>query len=144
MRVRSALRIDSRMEEVARARRWLAEHAAAEGFSAAEVRRLGLAVSEACANVVEHAYGGEPGHDIELELRIDEESLTLCIRDAGRPFRSDLYVPPALDVPQEGGYGVHIIRSVMDSVEYDVSSGNGTTLRLVKRRGGREGHAPGA
>jgi serine/threonine-protein kinase RsbW len=135
MALRSELRIDSRIEEVARARRWLVEHAAAEGFSEHEVRQLGLVVSEACANVVEHAYDGRAGNPIDLALAIDDRVLTLSIRDVGAPFDVDTYAPPDFGVPQEGGYGVHIIRSVMDSVRYDTSETTGTTLTLTKRRG---------
>jgi serine/threonine-protein kinase RsbW len=135
MVLRSELRIDSRIEEVARARRWLVEHAAAEGFPEDEVRQLGLVVSEACANVVEHAYDGRSGNPIDLTLVIDDRGLTLSIRDVGAPFDADNYAPPDLSAPQEGGYGVHIIRSVMDSVRYDTSETTGTTLTLVKRRG---------
>ncbi len=132
--MRSDLTIESRMEEVARARRWLTRHASDAGFPEDEVRRLGLAVSEACTNVIRHAYGGEPGKPIELHLEIDETSLKIRIRDLGRRFDLTGYEPPDLSEPQEGGYGILIIRSVMDSVEYDASTGEGTTLTLTKHR----------
>ncbi len=128
------LLIDSRLEEVSRARKWLSEHASAEGFSDAEVRKLGLVVSEACVNVIEHAYGGEPGNPIELRLIIDDASLVLKIRDFGAEFDLEAYEPPDLSEPHEGGYGVFIVRSLMDEVEYDTSSEQGTTLTLVRRR----------
>lgn len=136
MSLKSELLIDSRTEEVARARRWLTECAGAEGFSEEEVRRLGLVVSEACVNVIEHSYAGEPNNPIELTLAIDASSLVLTIRDAGVKFDLDGYRPPDLSVPHEGGYGVFLIRTLMDEVEYDTSAEKGTTLKLVKRRDG--------
>lgn len=129
--------IQSRPEELSRARGWLSDHAGASGFSDRDVRDLALVVSEACANVIEHAYRGEPNHPIDLHLTIDETKLLLLVRDFGVPFIAGDYRPPDLDVPQEGGYGVFIIRNLMDEVEYDVSEGSGTTLRLVKYRQGR-------
>ena len=137
MATRSELLIDSRVEEVARARRWLSDHAAAEGFSDGEVRKFALALSEACVNVIEHAYRGEAGNPIELELTIDDEALKLTIRDSGAAFDLAGYEPPDLSEPHEGGYGVFIIRSIMDEVEYDTSGQWGTVLTLVKRRSAR-------
>ena len=126
--------IDSRVEEVARARRWLSDHAAAEGFSDGEVRKFALALSEACVNVIEHAYRGEAGNPIELELTIDDEALKLTIRDSGAAFDLAGYEPPDLSEPHEGGYGVFIMHSLMDEVKYDTAGHQGTVLTLVKRR----------
>ncbi len=128
------LALDSRVSEIARARRWVSEHAQAAGFSEADVRNLGLAVSEACANVIRHAYHGQPGRPIGLRLRVDETRLALWIRDQGTKFDPHAYQAPDLDQPHEGGYGVFIIRSLMDEVDYDTSARQGTTLRLVKYR----------
>ncbi len=132
--VQSALLIDSRVEEVARARKWLSDHAAAEGFSDGDVRKLGLVLSEACVNVIEHAYRGEAGNPIRLHLFIDDEALRLTIRDFGVRFDLEGYAPPDLSEAHEGGYGVFIMRSIMDEVEYDTSGPKGTALKLVKRR----------
>jgi serine/threonine-protein kinase RsbW len=132
--VRSELLLDSRVEEVARARDWLSQQAAAGGFSDSEVRKLGLVLSEACVNVIEHAYGGEAGNPIELLLSIDNEALRLTIRDFGARFAVEDYEPPDLSEPHEGGYGVFIMHSLMDEVKYDTAGQQGTVLTLVKRR----------
>ena len=137
MAIHSELLIDSRVEEVSRARKWLSDHAAAEGFSGGDVRKLGLVLSEACVNVIEHAYLGEAGNPIELQLSIDDESLRLTIRDTGARFELEDYELPDLDEPHEGGYGVFIMRSLMDEVEYDTSGQQGTVLTLIKRRPAR-------
>ena len=134
MALEADLALDSRVPEIARARHWVSEHARAAGFSDAEVRNVGLAVSEACANVIRHAYNGEPDHPILLHLVADETRLELWIRDRGTKFDPEAYQPPDLDEPHEGGYGVFIIHSLMDEVEYDTSASEGTTLRLVKYR----------
>ena len=136
MSVETDLVIASRVEEIARARQWAGDAAAGEGFSSKHVHDLGLVVSEACANVIRHAYCGEPDHVIELHLVIDEAKLVLSIRDEGRMFDVDAYQAPDLSEPHEGGYGVFIIRSLMDEATYDVSQGNGTKLTLVKYREG--------
>jgi serine/threonine-protein kinase RsbW len=136
MEVESNLRVESRVEEIAGVRSWLREQARASGFSESEAADLGLAVSEACANVIQHAYGGQPGHPIDLRLNIDETKLVLSIRDMGAPFDVNAYTPPDLSQPQEGGYGVFIMRSMVDEVDYDTSGQHGTILTLVKYRRG--------
>lgn len=135
MQVHADLVLESRVGEIARARRWLTDHARASGFRDDELNSLGLVMSEACANVIKHAYGGEPDHPIELDLTIDDTRLVLSIRDHGATqFDLARYTPPDLDEPHEGGYGVFIIRSLMDEVSYDTSAERGTTLTLVKYR----------
>jgi serine/threonine-protein kinase RsbW len=134
MALEAELTLDSRISEIARAREWVSEHARAAGFPDATVRNLGLVVSEACANVIKYAYQGQPNQPVELRLTADEAKLELSIRDHGAKFDLNAYTPPDLDEPREGGYGIYIIRSLMDEVEYDTSAEQGTTLRLVKYR----------
>jgi serine/threonine-protein kinase RsbW len=128
------LLLDSRIEEIARAREWLREQASAEGVPDNEVSDLGLAMSEACANVIEHAYRGQPGNPIKLRLNIDETDLVLTIHDHGEKFDPESYAPPRLGEPHESGYGVFIVLSLMDKVYYDTSTERSTTLMLIKRR----------
>ncbi len=134
MNAEDRLVIDSRLEAVAEARDWLAKRASQAGFSTSTVGDLKLALTEAITNVVRHAYGGEAGRQIVLSLATDDESLTLTIRDFGRPFDTGRYRTPDLSDPQEGGYGIFLIRSLMDEVHYDTSAEEGTTLTLIKRR----------
>jgi serine/threonine-protein kinase RsbW len=126
------LRIESQFSELARARAWVSEHARAAGIAEQEINEIRLAVSEACANVIEHAYRGEPDHLIDLHLEIDAERVLVTIRDHGEPFDPQSYHPPDLDTPQVGGYGVFLIRSLMDEVHYEAPERGGATLTLVK------------
>ena len=134
MNAQERLVIDSRLEAAAEARAWLVEQASQAGFSADTINDLKLALTEAVTNVVRHAYGGEPGHQIILSLAADAEALTLTVRDYGRPFDASLYQSPDLSEPQEGGYGMLLLRRLTDEARYDTSSETGTTLTLVKRR----------
>jgi len=132
--LRAELLLDSRIEEIACAREWLKELTSAEGVLDNDVSDLGLAMSEACANVIEHAYRGQPGNPIKLRLNIDETDLVLTIHDHGEEFDPESYAPPELGEPHESGYGVFFVLSLMDKVHYDTSAERGTTLTLIKRR----------
>lgn len=75
------------------ARRAVAAHAKKLGVGEATIADLKTVVSEACANVIRHAYPGE-GETGTLELDLDSEAhqLSVVVRDFGagiRPLSSD-------------------------------------------------------
>lgn len=129
-----ALFLASRVEEIDGARRWVTERVRAAGFGADDVWALELALTEALANVIQHAYGGDPEQRIALELRVAEDRAEVTVRDSGAPFDPHAYEPEPLDTPRSGGYGVHLIREILDEVAAEPAAGGGTQLRLVKYR----------
>ena len=56
------------------------------GLDDSDIYSVELAVDEACTNVIEHAYQGIEGGDIECTFDAGEEALTIIIRDHGQPF----------------------------------------------------------
>ena len=134
--LKDKLIIDSSLDKISQARRWAAQHARVAGFNSRDIFAIELAMGEALSNIIRHAYDGEPGHKIHLSLTIDEAKLSLTIIDSGRKFDPALHPPPKLDVPREGGYGLYLIKKVMDEVTYDTSAPKGTQLDLVKYRSG--------
>ena len=132
--VRGTLVIQSRLDAVADARRWATERIRAARLGEAVIFSVELALSEALTNVIRHAYGGDENQEVRLSLVIDDEKLSLTIRDFGKKFDPISYIPPDLDVPAEGGYGVYLIHELMDQVIYDTSLPEGTRLSLIKYR----------
>lgn len=80
--------------------------------------RVISAFIEAFNNAVIHAYRGRPVGPVEVELAVGHERLALKIIDEGRGFRPENVPEPDLDALPEGGMGLFIMRSFMDSVEY--------------------------
>ena len=134
--LKDKLIIDSHLDEISRARRWATQHTRVTGFSSRDIFAIELAMGEALSNIIRHAYDGEAGHEIHLALTIDETKFGLTIIDSGRKFDPAIHPPPKLDVPREGGYGIYLIKKVMDEVTYDTSTPKGTQLDLVKYRSG--------
>lgn len=132
--IREALIIKSQLDRIPEARHWAARQARIAGFGEEAVSAVELALTEALANVVKHAYGGDEDQEIRLCLVIDDEKLSLTIRDFGRRFDPASYSPPDLNVPAEGGYGVYLMHQLMDEVTYDTSPPTGSRLHLVKYR----------
>ena len=131
--VRSILKIRSELSEVARARAWVSTLAHRAGLSSQEGYELQLAVSEACTNAIEHAYGMEKGHKVELSAWIDRCAIRLTIRDFGRKLDLNRYQEPDLENPPAGGYGIYLLRQLMDEVLFDTSHNEGTAVTLIKR-----------
>jgi serine/threonine-protein kinase RsbW len=103
------------------------------GLPERSVYEVVLAVHEACANVVEHAYGGSSDKPLCLACRVVERGLEVRVRDQGRPF--DIGTAPHLppDELREGGRGVFLIRRLMDEVESQQSADGVNELRLFRR-----------
>ena len=89
------------------------------------VFKLNLVLEELGVNIVN--YSGATG-DIEISLASDADRVTVEISDNGRPFNplTDLDTPdvaaPLGDRPI-GGLGVHLVRSMMDEMQYSRENG---------------------
>lgn len=99
-----------------------------------------LSVAEALNNCIEHAYGNESGHSIDVKFEADPDSIRIVICDEGAQAPEGMWdnvALPEFDVADtytlpEGGFGLYIIKSQMDEVHYGSSDGV-NTLILVKR-----------
>jgi len=95
--------------------------AAAIGLEEAECRAITLAIDEALANVIRHAYHNCAGGLIELECRECADGLEFTMQDTGEPLDRSKICAREIGCDQPGGLGTHIIKQVMDSVSYEVS-----------------------
>lgn len=108
-------------------------------FSKQDLEDIGLAVDEACTNVIQHSYANTPNCAIKLEFVMDTDKLSIRLKDNGpRGKVFDLeYLDPIdvksyLNTSPKGGFGVHLIRKIMDNVDYSVSQGAYNCLTMVK------------
>ena len=92
-----------------------------------------LAVHEICTNIVEHAYAGQPEGriTITLALLIEPRCLIISLHDTGRSFDPAHVPAPNLKDGQVGGYGLFLVRELMDDVSYQPQPGS-NCWRLVK------------
>jgi serine/threonine-protein kinase RsbW len=112
--------------------------AEAAGLDARAVYAVQLAVEEACANIIEHAYGGEGCGDIECTCIVNENGLTVILRDNGRPFDPTSVPEPdicaSLEDRKARGLGLYLIRQLMDKVRFEFTPDSGNVLTMVKRK----------
>lgn len=80
--------------------------------------RLQLAVTEAFANIVKHAYRSKAGRPIELRAEMHRKGLIIELADQGESF--DPVEASHLDLTgkQESGYGLFIISESVSEVSY--------------------------
>lgn len=90
-----------------------------------DLYRAGILVTEACSNVVRHAYEG-PGNRYSVQIEYHAHKLVLEITDSGRGFDADSVPTPVLG--QIGGYGLYFIRQAADRVELASDPVKGTKL----------------
>jgi serine/threonine-protein kinase RsbW len=117
------------------ARLGLAGVAPVARLDATELADLKLAVTEACANAVRHAYPSDDGGDVRVTIEVAHGAVVVEVADSGRGIESDELADWDPDDLHEEGMGLAIIRSVMDEVEIAAPIGGGTVVRLVKRVG---------
>jgi serine/threonine-protein kinase RsbW len=77
-----------------------------------------LAVIEACTNIIRYAYPVSSPGNLGVCLARANDSIEILLLDEGAPFDPTLVPPPDLHQPQEGGYGIFLMRRIMDSVTY--------------------------
>jgi anti-sigma regulatory factor (Ser/Thr protein kinase) len=110
--------------------------ASQDGFPADITDRLVLAADEALANVIKHGYGTRPDGEILVILRPiaarNSQGLDIVILDRGKSTDPAAIRGRDLADIRPGGLGVHIMRSIMDKVQYRRRSGGGMLLRMVK------------
>ena len=121
------LRLPATASSVPLARRAIAELCERLQLSATETSEVKLAVTEACTNVVLHAYADRPeaGGLLEVEAGMEGDRLRVVVRDHGRG------VVPRADSPGLG-VGMSLIAVLAESVEIR-SGGAGTPTEVVMR-----------
>jgi serine/threonine-protein kinase RsbW len=89
-----------------------------------------IAVTEACANAVVHAYEGTDG-SLEVEMRSEGPLLTVSVRDRGLGFKP----LPSGDEHGPLGFGLALIASLSDAFAIQGGSG-GTEVLMTFQLGG--------
>ena len=140
-----SLSIPGATQHLGKVRRFVEKHAREAHLGEEAITHVKIAVDEACANIIEHAYD-DARQKISVLVMFDSERFTVCIRDQGRPFHPESWSEPNLvriaESRRGGGLGVQIMRSLMDKVEYTTQGGT-NEVRLTKFRSGQPGRKVG-
>lgn len=125
--LRLRLELVSVADSVALVRSVIRTVARSAGLDRTLIDDLRTAVSEACNNVVLHAYPSSQGPMI-FSLAIRADVVEAVVRDRGGGMR------PGLAANRGLGMGVSVINTLADRAEFETEPGNGTVVRMVFRR----------
>ncbi|MEJ5261566.1 MAG: ATP-binding protein [Ignavibacterium sp.] len=129
--------VKSRTENLSKIRDFVSSNASEAGFSKDEIDEMILAVDEACTNVIKHAYKFSPDGDIILEIKFDDNALTITIEDNGISFNPDVIPEPDLQKyyreHRVGGLGMYLMKTLMDEVKYKSEPGKFNRVSLTKK-----------
>jgi serine/threonine-protein kinase RsbW len=106
-------------------RRSVADFARASGAGPDVVANVVLAVHEACANVVRHAYG-EEGGPLHLKGGCQSGLLQFVVSDNGTPVAEP-------DARPGAGLGLRLVRAVSDDFDIEGPGEDGTRVRMTFR-----------
>ncbi|CAN5595780.1 hypothetical protein BH18ACI1_BH18ACI1_18510 [soil metagenome] len=132
-----ALTVPSSTENLALIREFVGNIAQQSGMDTADIGKLELAVDEACANVIEHAYGHDTTKEVIIRARLDDETLSIDVEDTGRGFDPNSVNQEELDQlvnkRRSGGLGMRLMKTLMDEVHYEIEPGKKNELHMVKK-----------
>jgi serine/threonine-protein kinase RsbW len=131
------LKIQSQTDKLIFVREFVSEAARKFGFDEESVSKIALAVDEACTNVIKHSYSYATNKEIEINIVAKRPTFEVVIVHQGKSFDPAAVKPPDmkeyLSHFRRGGLGMHLMRSLMDGVEYRMSKDQKNEVHLVKR-----------
>lgn len=134
---RFTLHVPSSTENLAMIREFVSYVGVQAGIDTSRVGKLELAVDEACANVIEHAYSHDTSKEVIIRATFDQETLRIDVEDTGRGFDPAAIPQEALDElvanRRTGGLGMRIMKTLMDKVWYEIEPGNKNELHMEMR-----------
>ena len=134
------LKLPAESENLDIIRKFISGIAANMGFTEDDIYQIELAVDEACANIINHAYDGheEGGKEplINVTVRSKPDRIEITIADRGIGFDPQTIQSPDMEAylrdKRRGGLGVHLIRTLMDDVHFRMKPGVRNEVKMVK------------
>jgi anti-sigma regulatory factor (Ser/Thr protein kinase) len=130
------LEVEAKLENLAVIDDFITESLNKLGIRKDETLQVQLAVSEACTNIIQHAYSGESEESIILLCSMSGNDLVIVIKDWGESFDPNTVPQPDIESElverKEGGVGIFLMRQMMNDVRYAFQPGGQNELRMIK------------
>jgi sigma-B regulation protein RsbU (phosphoserine phosphatase) len=124
------------LAELQRLNQLVSDFAESHGLPSELVFRLTLVLEEIITNVISYGYEDEMEHEISVRLSWEDPDMKIEVEDDGRPFNPLEAPPPDMVKPLAerpvGGLGIHLVREMMDKLEYRRE--NDKNLLVLKTR----------
>lgn len=115
------------LPEICRLKNFIETFGGKHCLSKKMVCALLLALEEIVSNIIRHGGGETQKHRISISIGMENNTVAMEVQDDTRPFNLLEAPAPDLDIPLAerniGGLGIHLVRSVMDEVDYVYKKG---------------------
>lgn len=96
---------------------------------------INLGLDELFTNIISYGFEDDSDHRIKFSLAKDRETLVVQVEDDGKPFNpleaAGPKVSQDLDSINIGGLGIHLVKKMMDAVDYQRVKGKN---RLILKK----------
>jgi serine/threonine-protein kinase RsbW len=107
------------------------------GFATDRVEALRTALAEAVTNAIEHGNAHDSAMKVMVVLAVRPDELSVTVADQGRKHLDTEQttltpkIEDSFDKPDKGGWGIWLIRELMDEVEFSTAPSGGNQVRMV-------------
>jgi len=106
------------------------------GLDSTSTLQMNLAIEEAVVNVMNYAYPMGTIGTVSIKASLSDQAITFVISDSGTPFdptaKSEADTTLSAEERPIGGLGIHLVRQLMDSINYEYTDGY-NVLTLTKK-----------
>lgn len=115
----------------------VAAYARSIGFPPERVEDMKTAVAEACVNAVQHGNKGRPDARVLVTITFKDGVLHISVLDEGEGIKEAPRVPDIVrimeDLDPPTGFGVFLMKQLMDELEFRKSSDHRNEVRMAMR-----------
>jgi serine/threonine-protein kinase RsbW len=113
--------------DIPRANKLISAFCLARNVPAKLLNRFSLSLDEVLTNIMTHGIGDGGDKEIAVRIEIGGGFLSAVVSDGGEPFDPLSLPEPDIHAPIEqrkvGGLGIHLLRQLMDRVDYRRTAG---------------------
>jgi anti-sigma regulatory factor (Ser/Thr protein kinase) len=117
----------AKLEHLYEMLRMIKQQAEAVGFTGKSLQDIELSAEEVLVNIIHYAYPNLEG-TILIHCILLETGIKIAISDQGIAYNP---LKQSLETKAVGGLGIHLVRNLMDQVEYK-RIGDTNNLMLIK------------
>ena len=130
------IRFPSRTDNLEVVRDFVYRLAKKAGFEQDTADQIALAVDEACTNVIKHAHEFNSRRMIDLAVIYTNSQIEIIITDKGKGFDpkslEEPDLPKYIHEAKMGGLGIHLMKTLMDDVNYTFNPGVKNQVSMIK------------
>lgn len=142
---RYELKVSSTTDNLSVIRNFVKDAVIEQNLPKEDFDKIIVAVDEASSNIIRHAYRHNPNGEIIVTVTFDGSICKIVLTDFGTGFNMGTVKRPDMESylkeKRVGGLGIHLMKLLMDDVDYETVDGKYNKLTLTKKLA--ENYAPG-